>query len=66
MALDRVKKQWVAKPKRYEIYHTEIMPDFLIADTKAEANEAKRNLEKRYGGTARIADLKGKVAGVRG
>lgn len=59
MTIDRVKKTRVAKPKRYEIYHVALMPEFLIADTLSEAVQAKKNLEKRHGGQARIHDLKG-------
>lgn len=56
--IDRVKKTRVAKPKRYEIYHVAIMPEFLIADSKSEAVTVKRELEKKHGGQARILDLK--------
>lgn len=58
MTIERVQKTRVEKPKRYEIFHVALMPEFLIADTRAEAAEAKRNLEKKYGGQARILDLK--------
>ena len=58
MALERVKKTRVETPKRYEIYHVALMPEFLIADTLAEAVGAKRELERKHGGQARIHDLK--------
>lgn len=59
MTIARVKKTRVPKPARYEIYHIALMPEFLIADTKSEAVEAKRELERKHGGQARIHDLKG-------
>lgn len=58
MTIERVEKTRVAKPKRYEIYHVALMPEFLIADSKSEAVQAKRELEKKHGGQARILDLK--------
>lgn len=58
MTIERVKKTRVEKPKRYEIYHVALMPEFLIADSKSEAVEAKKNLEAKHGGQARILDLK--------
>lgn len=58
MAIQRVEKTRVAKPARYEIYHMSLMPEFLIADTRSEAVEAKKMLENRHGGKARIVDLK--------
>jgi hypothetical protein len=33
------------------------MPEFIIADTRSEAKDIKRALEKKYGGKARIIDL---------
>lgn len=58
MSIERVRKTRVEKPKRYEIYHTELGPEFLIADTKSEAVEAKKMLERLHGGQAKILDLK--------
>jgi hypothetical protein len=58
MSIERVKKTRVETPKRYEIYHVAVMPEFLIADTKSEAVAAKRKLEAKHGGQARILDLK--------
>lgn len=58
MAVERVKKTRVASPKRYEIYHMQLMPEFVIADTRSEAAAIKRQLEDKYGGKARIVDLK--------
>lgn len=58
MAIERVTKTRVARPKRYEIYHMALMPEFMIADSRSEATTCKRALEKKYGGQARIVDLK--------
>jgi hypothetical protein len=58
MPIERVKKTRVKNAKRYEIYHSAVMPEFLIADSETEAVEVKRELEKRHGGEARIQDLK--------
>jgi hypothetical protein len=58
LAFQRVKKTRVPNAKRYEIYHIELMPEFLIADTKSEAVDLKRALERKHGGQARIIDLK--------
>lgn len=58
MAVERIKKTRVPNAKRFEIYHAALMPEFIIADTRAEATDIKRALEKKYGGQARIVDLK--------
>ncbi len=57
MPIQRVKKTRVPDRKRFEIYHMALMPEFLIADTRAEAAQAKKDLEQRHGGRARIVDL---------
>lgn len=57
MTIQRVKKTRVPDRKRFEIYHVALMPEFLIADSRAEANEAARELKKKHGGQARIVDL---------
>lgn len=58
MPIQRVKKTRVPQPKRYEIYHETLMPEFLIADSRSEAVECKKKLERLHGGQARIRDLK--------
>lgn len=58
MTIERVKKTRVPDRKRYEIYHVALMPEFLIADSKSEAVEAKKELQRKHGGQARIVDLK--------
>ena len=59
MSIERVRKTRVKTPKRYEIYHVALMPEFLIADSRSEAIDCKRKLEAKHGGQARIHDLKG-------
>lgn len=34
-----------------------LMPEFVIADTKSEAVQVKKDLERRHGGVARIVDI---------